>query len=249
MIPALLFAMVVHELGHGYVAYKFGDNTPKLAGRLTLNPLPHLDPIGSIFLPALLIIFNSPLLFGWAKPIPINPSNFKKINIRLGSAIVSFAGAGMNLLSAFVFGILFQILSSKSALGSIAETLGVGFVESVIFPLLIFFKYAVSINVILALFNLLPIPPLDGGKIVMSFLPPHLEAKMLEFENYGFIIIIVLLMLGVINAIILPPYFFLVSLFSLRRSKSISVTNCRTVVESFPPEKVTTHGRVSAKND
>jgi len=212
MIPALLFAMVIHELGHGIVAYKLGDPTPKLSGRLTLNPIPHLDPIGSILLPAILILLKSPFLFGWAKPIPVNPANFKKLGYRKGMALTAFAGPGMNLLSAFIFGILFQIFSSKELFMFFAKNISVDFVESVIVPLLIFFKYAVSINVILAIFNLLPIPPMDGGKILMALAPPKWEEKLQIIENYGFFIIIGLLILGVINFIIYPPYLFLTSL-------------------------------------
>ncbi len=212
MIPALLFAVIVHELGHGIVAYRLGDQTPKLAGRLTLNPIPHMDIFGSIILPAILIIFKSPILFGWAKPVPVNPLNFRKLGYRKGMAITSLAGPSMNILSAFVFGILFQILSSQSVLSYLASTVGTGFVKSVVMPLLIFFQYAVSINVILGIFNLLPIPPLDGWKVITSFLPPHLEQKLLPAEQYGMIILIVLLMVGVLNVVILPPYIFLTKL-------------------------------------
>ncbi|NPA53192.1 MAG: site-2 protease family protein [Aquificae bacterium] len=208
-IPALLFAVIVHELGHGIVAYKLGDPTPKLAGRLTFNPIPHLDPFGSILLPAILIIFNSPILFGWAKPIPVNPLNFKKLGYKKGMAITALAGPSMNFLSAFMFGLFYQLLSNKAVLSTIASYLGAGFIKSIIMPLLIFFQYAVSINVILGIFNLLPIPPLDGWRVITSFLPYQFEQKLQPIEQYGMIILIVLLMLGVLNYIIVPPYIFL----------------------------------------
>ena len=212
MIPALLLSVIVHELGHGIVAYRLGDPTPKLAGRLTFNPIPHIDPFGSIILPAILIIFNSPILFGWAKPVPINPFNFKKLGYRKGMAVTSLAGVSMNMLFAFIFGFLFQILSNQSVLSSIASVLGTGFIKSVIMPLLIFFQYSVSINVILAIFNLLPIPPLDGWRFLTTMLPIQLEQKLESIEQYGMIILIVLLMVGVLNYILIPPYIFLTRL-------------------------------------
>jgi len=213
MIPALLFAVIVHEIAHGLVAYKLGDNTAKVMGRLTFNPIPHIDPVGSLILPAILILFKSPILFGWAKPVPINPMNFKKLGYKKGMAITAAAGPAVNLLFAFVFGVLYQFFSSEGFLTAAASFLGIGLVKSIILPLLIFFKYSVMINIILALFNILPIPPLDGGRVLMSLLPYNLERKLEPLEQYGFIIIVVLLFIGALNYIILPPYIFLMNLF------------------------------------
>ncbi|WP_297455235.1 site-2 protease family protein [Persephonella sp.] len=208
MVPALLFAVIIHELGHGIIAYRLGDPTPKISGRLTFNPIPHIDPLGSIILPALLLLIKAPFLFGWAKPVPINPLNFKKLGYRKGMAITAFAGPGINFVAAVFFGVLYQLLSSQSVLVSMASIFGVGFIRSIIFPILIFLKYSVSINVILAIFNLIPIPPLDGGRILMSLLPPHLERKMEPLEQWGFYIVIILLAVGALNFIIIAPYRF-----------------------------------------
>ncbi|WP_457623285.1 site-2 protease family protein [Persephonella sp.] len=209
MIPALMFAVIIHELGHGIIANRLGDPTPKFAGRLTFNPIPHIDIIGTLLVPAILIIFKSPILFGWAKPVPINPANFRKLGYRKGMAVTAAAGPSVNFTAAVGFGILYQIFSSDAVVGSLTSIFGMGFIKSVLTPLLIFFQYSVSINVILALFNLLPIPPLDGGRILMSILPPELEHKLEPVEQYGFIIVIILLFIGVLNFIIIPPYIFL----------------------------------------
>jgi Zn-dependent protease len=210
LIPALMFAVIIHELGHGYVAYKLGDNTPKVAGRLTFNPIPHIDPIGTILLPALLILFKAPFVFGWAKPVPVNPLNVRKMNYRKAMAIISFAGPGANIVSAIGFTILYHLLGMFS--GTLASILGENLARAIIEPLGIFFYFGVSINVILAIFNLLPIPSFDGWRILLSFLPREWERKLEPLEPYGFIIVIVLLITHIIDLFIIPPYRLLMNL-------------------------------------
>lgn len=211
MIPALLFAVIMHELAHGFVAYLLGDNTAKREGRLTLNPIPHIDPLGSLLLPGLLMLVGSPFLFGWAKPVPVNPYNFKNLGFRLGSAITSFAGPGVNIFLAVMFSLLYKLSTNPEFITSLASLTGIWFVEAVVVPLAIFFKYSVMVNLILAIFNLLPIPPLDGGHILLSLLPPDVYEKVAPYEQYGFFILILLLFSGVLGFIIAPVYGFLSS--------------------------------------
>lgn len=155
--------MTFHELSHAYVSYKLGDPTAKQMGRLTLNPLKHLDPIGAIML------FVSG--FGWAKPVPINPMYYK--NRRKGTILVSIAGPLSNLLLATIFYTLYYIISGKYGNPSIG-----------VFDFSTFSSAMVSINIGLAAFNLLPFPPLDGSKILGGFLPPKYYYTMLQYENY-----------------------------------------------------------------
>ncbi|WP_051524424.1 site-2 protease family protein [Sulfurihydrogenibium subterraneum] len=211
MIPALLMAVIFHEVAHGFVAYKLGDDTAKREGRLTLNPIPHIDPLGSLLIPGILILLNSPILFGYAKPVPINPLNFK-IDMRKGIIITSFAGPGTNFLLAFLFAGLYHFMKNETFLTYFASIFGTASLESVIIPLAIFFKYAVSINLILGIFNLLPIPPLDGGNILLNFLPRELQEKIEPYEQFGFFLIILLLMTGIIGLIILPIYRFFITI-------------------------------------
>lgn len=173
-IIVLLFSVIVHEVMHGLVALKFGDHTAERAGRLTLNPIPHIDPVGTILLPALLFITNSPIMFGWAKPVPVNPLNFT--DLRRGEFFVSIAGILSNLGLAIVAAILYHIL---------------GFFDG---PLLLsqILYFTVSINLLLAVFNLIPIPPLDGSKVLMSQLPYHLAREYQKLEAYGFILLLML---------------------------------------------------------
>ncbi len=200
-IPALMIAVILHEVAHGWVAYKMGDPTAKYAGRLTLNPVPHIDPIGTLLLPGMFILLNSPIIFGWAKPVPINPMNFR--DLRMGTFLTSIAGVVMNLSLAVSFGILYRILYS------LADTTGSFLAESVIYPLLIFCAKSVLINLILALFNIIPIPPLDGSRALMSFLSFRYWELFYKYEIYGFLVITVLLFTGVIGKIIYPPLVFL----------------------------------------
>ena len=209
MIPALFIAMIVHELGHGYTAYKLGDNTPKVAGRLTINPIPHLDIIGSILFPIILIVLKAPFIFGWAKPIPINPFNFKKLDYRKGMALTSIMGPMANLITALIFAILFHISSI------LYSYLPVNIVETVIYPLRLFFYMTVSINIIIAIFNLLPIPSFDGWRFILSFLPLNMERQLESWENYGIFIVMLLLFLGIIQLVLIPPYLFLMSLLNV----------------------------------
>jgi len=171
----LLYAIIFHELAHGWVAYKMGDPTAKSQGRLSLNPLKHLDPMGT----AMLFIFG----FGWARPVPVNFSNLR--DRRKGMILVSSAGIITNILMAFaaLFIIQFFSLQTSGMLG-------------------VMLYYFAQINIILAAFNLIPIPPLDGSKVLMGFASPKIQASLLRFERYGFIIVIVLLFTGILEPVI-----------------------------------------------
>lgn len=181
-IVILLFSVILHEVMHGFAALKFGDRTAELAGRLTLNPIPHIDPIGTILVPLLLIL---PSLFfagapsfviGWAKPVPVNPLNFS--DIRRGELIVSLAGVGANFGLAVLAAILFHLL--------------INFAPNIDVTIFQILSFTATINLILGVFNLLPIPPLDGSKVVLSFLPYKLAAQYQSLERYGLLIIFLL---------------------------------------------------------
>ncbi len=175
----LLFAVVIHEVSHGAVAYHFGDPTAKESGRLTLNPIKHLDPWGSFFVPLTLFIFShGKAVFGWAKPVPINPMLLKNPKRDIG--LVAFAGPAANLSLAIIFGILLRIFGAFS----------------LNLPLIYFFSVIVYINLLLAVFNLVPIPPLDGSKILFSLAPKSWTPILTFLEVYGMFILIIFLFFG-----------------------------------------------------
>lgn len=163
-IAVLIFSIILHEVAHGYAAYALGDPTAKLAGRLTMNPLPHLDMVGSILIPGILVLTNAGLLFGWAKPVPYNPYNLR--NQRWGEAWVGFAGVATNLLLAVLFSVV-----ARLAYGSGMELYGD--LSSII----------VFVNLFLGLFNLIPIPPLDGFTVLRGLLPGNLAISLRNFEE------------------------------------------------------------------
>lgn len=190
-IPTLLISLTVHEYCHGYAAYLCGDTTAQWNGRLTLNPIKHLDPIGTL----MMLIFG----FGYARPVPINPRNFKKY--RLGLCVVSVAGPLSNVLLAIIgillhYGVL-QIISLQNV-DIIAGILGSNF----FMMWQIFISTFITANTTLAVFNLLPIPPLDGSRIVSSFLPAKLEYYYNKYENYIMLVVLVLLWRGSLDSII-----------------------------------------------
>ena len=176
----LLLSIILHEVAHGLAALYFGDHTAEHAGRLTLNPLPHIDPIGSILMPALMFVpaalglGNPGFFIAWAKPVPVNPLHYN--NIRLGEFVVSSAGIVTNIAIAVVAAVLFHTTGRY----------GFPVWQNIL-------TFAAQINLVLAAFNLLPIPPLDGSKILGSLLPAHLEYEYRKLERFGFLILILLL--------------------------------------------------------
>lgn len=187
-LPVIL-AITLHEAAHGYVAKKYGDLTAYAQGRVTLNPLRHIDPMGTIIVPLLLLAVSSPYLFGWAKPVPVNFGNLR--HPKRDMLWVAAAGPGANLLMALLWALVFK--------------LGLAIPESNFSePMLLMGQAGILINVILLILNLLPLPPLDGGRIAVSLLPQRIAYRFAQIEPYGFIILLALLFTGVLGAVIGP---------------------------------------------
>lgn len=197
----VLFAITVHEVAHGWVAWKRGDPTAMLMGRLTLNPIKHIDPFGTILLPGILLLFHSPFLFGYAKPVPVNFGGLK--DPKRDMVLVAIAGPAANLLMAFFWTLMLWMGGHlPGALTYIGE------------PMRLMGEAGIMINIILIIFNLIPIPPLDGGRVAVGLLPASASTALSRIEPYGFIILIVLLFTGVLWSV-LGPLFLLMRNFFL----------------------------------
>ncbi|MCK5729188.1 MAG: site-2 protease family protein [Methylococcales bacterium] len=194
-ILPVIFAITVHEVAHGWVAKKFGDPTADKLGRLTLNPIKHIDLIGTIILPAVLLITLTGYIFGWAKPVPVNPNNFK--TPRKTMAIVALAGPVSNLLMAVAWALIMR-------LGAMLSTH-----EAISLPLIYMGVAGITINLVLALINLIPLPPLDGGRIVAGFLSDKWAFYYGYLERFGTGILLILLLSGLLNTILGYPLFIL----------------------------------------
>ena len=192
----VLAAVVLHELAHGWVAFKLGDSTAQRAGRLTLNPVAHIDPIGTVLLPLFLIIVHSPFLFGYARPVPVNPENLRQP--RRDMMLVAAAGPLMNLLLALASALVryallaMHVEADSSVYGSVIE------------PLAMMARSSVGMNIVLFVFNMLPIPPLDGGRVVSCLLTGRSAATFARIEPFGMLIVMVLLASSTLNNVLDP---------------------------------------------
>lgn len=188
----ILFAITVHEVAHGWVARHFGDRTAEMMGRLTLNPVKHIDPVGTIIVPIALLAMGG-FIFGWAKPVPVAQQNLR--NPRRDMAIVAAAGPVSNVAQALVWGLIAK-LALMTNIAYVSE------------PLALMGAAGILINVVLAVLNLLPVPPLDGGRVLSNLLPPHISDKFDRLEPYGLLILVALLATGVLGRIIGPPVMY-----------------------------------------
>lgn len=199
LIP-MLFAITLHEVAHGWVAKRCGDPTALFAGRLTLNPIKHIDPIGTIAVPlGLLLMTGGQMAFGWAKPVPVAFNNLN--DPRRDMILVAAAGPASNLLMALGWAILGAVMGVIGDLGIVSD-----FVVGMC-------VFGIFINVILAVFNLLPLPPLDGGRVLAGLLPPRASRVLDGIEPYGFVIVVILMFTGVLWVILNPLRFFFTDIF------------------------------------
>jgi Zn-dependent protease len=192
-ILPLLFAITMHEVAHGWVALRFGDTTAKMLGRLSFNPIKHIDPIGTLLVPGLMMLLGG-IIFGWAKPVPVNFNNLH--HPRRDMAWVAIAGPSANLLMAIGWALIMKL----------ALLLHTGSLEWLARPLIYMGSFGIKINLILMVLNLLPIPPLDGGRVLSGLLPPRAAMYLDRVEPYGLIILILLLFTGVLGGILFPMY-------------------------------------------
>ncbi|HKR02513.1 MAG TPA: site-2 protease family protein [Pyrinomonadaceae bacterium] len=210
----LIFAISAHEAAHAWMSNRFGDDTARLLGRITLNPVAHVDPIGTLLIPIAGFIFAHmggayaaiPLI-GWGKPTPVNPLRWR--NKDLANVMVSGAGIMANLLIAITAFVVFKVLIATGTLGLFDNgTMSADMAT----PLRMFLLYSLIMNVSLAIFNLLPFPPLDGSKILQTFLPPSLQPALTALEQYGFLILMVFLYMGLFSKIFSPILGFIINL-------------------------------------
>lgn len=197
LLLILLFSVVVHEVSHGFVAERLGDSTARLAGRLTLNPIKHLDPFGSVILPLLLSLIPGGIVFGWAKPVPYNPMNLK--NPERGGAFIAIAGPLSNIFLALVFAAFLRITDFVYLPSFLVLNLGE------------LFSKIVLINIVLAVFNLVPLPPLDGSKVLFALLPKSADRFKLIFERSGMFLLLIFIFFGfrLLTPVILSIYHLL----------------------------------------
>ena len=190
-ILPVLFAVTLHEAAHGYAAKRLGDTTAQMLGRLSLNPLRHVDPVGTVLVPAVLLLLHTGFLFGWAKPVPVNFNNLR--HPRRDMALVAAAGPGSNLLMALAWALV-------AKLGVMLAAGGFGFAV----PLALMGEAGIAINLVLMVLNLLPIPPLDGGRVLSGLVPPLWADRLDRIEPYGLMILVVLLVSNVLGHVIYP---------------------------------------------
>ncbi len=207
--PAILIAITFHEVAHGFVANRLGDPTAKMMGRLTLNPVPHIDVVGTVVMPLMLLFFTSgQFVFGYAKPVPINPMNFR--NPRKDMAISAAAGPVTNILLAIASMVMLKFFFLPAS-HFLPESIS----SSVMTPLIMIFQASVMVNIVLACFNMIPVPPLDGGRVLTGLLPYKQAVSFSRIEPFGFIIVIILIVTGVASYFVLPLVNFFLTILQV----------------------------------
>lgn len=211
----LLFSVVIHEISHGWMALKLGDSTAKDMGRLTLNPIPHIDPIGSILVPAMSLLAAGTVFIAWAKPVPVNPANFR--NFRRDDILVSVVGPISNLVVALgcaIFYIIVELLFGP------VNLIGEGIGRDAVLFFLKMFSFGITMNIFLAVFNLIPVPPLDGSHVLASFLPPEIAERYRQVGFFGILAVIFLMEIPAFHRLVLTivrtieiPYNLLIGMF------------------------------------